>query len=94
MILRRARPDDAPALAALKLATFRETFLEDFGIPYPAADLAIFEARSYAPERVRSEIEDPTHATWLCEDSDGTLLAYAHAGRLLGGGTGLRGDIA
>jgi len=78
--LRRARPEDAAPLAALKLATFRETFLEGFGIPYPPEDLARFEAESYSLARVLAEIEDPSHATWVCEGPDGMLLAYAHAG--------------
>jgi ribosomal protein S18 acetylase RimI-like enzyme len=77
-LLRRATPADAEALAALKLATFRETFLEDFAIPYPADDLSVFVAENYALEPVAAEIADPAHATWVCEDADGTLLAYAH----------------
>lgn len=78
--LRRARPEDADALSALKLATFRETFLEGFGIAYPPQDLLRFEAEVYASARIRAEIEDQSHATWVCEGTDGTLLAYAHAG--------------
>lgn len=78
--LRRALPADADALAALKLACFRETFLEGFKIPYPAADLARFETQSYSPATVAAEIADPTHASWVCAAADGTLLAYAHAG--------------
>lgn len=78
--IRRARPDEAPALAALKLATFRETFLEGFGIPYPPADLARFEAETYSREQVAAEIADAAHATWVCEKADGALLAYAHCG--------------
>src|SRR4051812_16380691 len=43
--IRPARLEDAAVLAALKLVTFRQTFLQEgFGIPYPAADLAEFEA--------------------------------------------------
>jgi len=79
-IIRRARPNDTPALAALKLATFRETFLEGFRIPYPPADLARFETEMYSPEQVTAEIDDARHATWVCEGADGTLLAYAHCG--------------
>ena len=77
---RRARADDVVALAALKLACFREAFLEDFAIPYPPADLAIFELGCYGEAKVAQELADPTHATWVYETSDGTLLAYAHAG--------------
>lgn len=79
-LLREATPGDTAALAALKLATFRETFLEDFAIPYPPGDLARFEAETYGEARIAAEIADPAHRTWLCETADGTLLAYAHAG--------------
>jgi len=78
--LRLATPDDVPALAALKLICFRETFLEDFAIPYPPADLARFEHESYGEAQVAAEIADPAHASWVCADGDGALLAYAHAG--------------
>jgi ribosomal protein S18 acetylase RimI-like enzyme len=79
-VIRPARPEDVAALAALKLATFRETFLEGFAIPYPPADLARFEEESYSPAKVASEIADPRHATWVAEGPDGALLAYAHCG--------------
>jgi ribosomal protein S18 acetylase RimI-like enzyme len=60
---------------------FRETFLtEGFNIPYPADDLALFEAESYGLEKVAAELADPTHATWLAEGPDGALMAYSHAG--------------
>lgn len=78
--LRQAIPQDIPALAALKRTTFRETFLEEFAIPYPAADLARFEAAIYGEAQVATEIADPAHRSWVCEAADGTLLAYAHAG--------------
>lgn len=78
--LRPATSADVPALAALKLACFRETFLEDFAIPYPPADLARFERESYGEPQVAAEIADPTHASWVCADGAGALLAYAHAG--------------
>jgi len=78
--LRPATAADVPALAALKLACFRETFLGDFAIPYPPDDLALFERESYGPAQVAAEIADPAHASWVCADGAGTLLAYAHAG--------------
>ncbi|MBN8830501.1 MAG: GNAT family N-acetyltransferase [Sphingomonadales bacterium] len=78
--LRPATPADVPALAALKLVCFRETFLDGFGIPYPPADLARFEAESYGEATIAAEIADVRHATWVCEGPDGVLLAYAHAG--------------
>ena len=85
LTIRDARPDDAPALAELKLATFRETFLEGFQVPYPPRDLAIFEEESYSLARVSAELADPTHHTFVAEaagvaERDGRLVAYAHIG--------------
>lgn len=78
-IIRPATPNDAEALAELKLTTFRETFLDGFAIPYPPDDLAAFEANSYAPAMVSAELADVGRATWVAED-DGVLLAYAQVG--------------
>lgn len=78
-LLRPATLDDVEALAALKLRTFRQTFLEDFAIPYPPADLAVFETASYASESVARELADPAKRTWIVE-VDGALAAYLHYG--------------
>ncbi|MET0374825.1 MAG: GNAT family N-acetyltransferase [Rhizorhabdus sp.] len=79
--IRFAHAEDASALAALKLETFRQTFLDGgFGIPYPPADLAAFEAESYAPGRVAAELRDPERRSWVAEDRDGRLLGYAQVG--------------
>lgn len=78
--IRPARPDDAPALADLKLVTFRQTFLDEgFGIPYPPADLAQFETDSYSEASVAAEIANPAKRNWVADD-DGRLIAYAQAG--------------
>lgn len=78
--IRTARAEDAAALAALKLVTFRQTFLEEgFAIPYPPADLAEFEAASYAVEAVAAELADSDKRTWLAETADG-LVGYAQVG--------------
>lgn len=79
-LIRDAVAADAAALSALKLATFRETFLEGFGIPYPAEDLARFEAETYAEGPVLAELTDPAHHTWVVEGEGGRLVAYAHVG--------------
>ena len=57
-VLRIAGAGDVAALAALKRTTFRETFLEDFAIPYPPADIAVFEAETYGVARVAQELGD------------------------------------
>jgi len=78
--IRPAHADDVAALAALKLATFRQTFLaEGFAIAYPAADLALFEAESYSIEAVAAELADPAKRNWVAEE-DGRLLGYAQVG--------------
>ncbi|MDE2405739.1 MAG: GNAT family N-acetyltransferase [Sphingomonadales bacterium] len=79
-MIRPATPADAPALAALKLATFRTTFLEEFAIPYPPADLAVFERESYGLAKVEAELADPAHRTWVVDGEDGRLDAYVHLG--------------
>jgi len=79
--IRPAHADDVATLAALKLATFRQTFLaEGFGIPYPAADLALFEAEYYSIETVAAELADPAKRNWVAEVQDGRLLGYAQVG--------------
>ncbi len=78
--LRPARVDEADALAALKLATFRETFIHGFAIPYPPTDLALFEAASYSPETVAAELADVGRRTWVAEGAGGRLLGYAQVG--------------
>jgi hypothetical protein len=77
--IRSAVPGDAERLAALKLETFRETFLDGFAIPYPADDLALFETASYSPAAVAAELADPEKANWVVE-ADGRMIAYAQVG--------------
>ncbi|USI72203.1 GNAT family N-acetyltransferase [Sphingomonas morindae] len=76
---RVATEADITALAALKVRTFRETFLEDFAIPYPPRDLAAFERRYYAPARIAAELDDPARLTLVSETADG-LIGYAQIG--------------
>jgi ribosomal protein S18 acetylase RimI-like enzyme len=78
-MIRPARAADAEPLAALKLATFRATFVEGFAIPYPPDDLAAFERASYSHAAVSAELADPEKMTWVAEHA-GALLGYAHVG--------------
>jgi ribosomal protein S18 acetylase RimI-like enzyme len=77
--IRSAVPGDAERLAALKLETFRETFLDGFAIPYPPADLQIFEEGSYSPAAVAGELADAGRRNWVAE-LDGRLIGYAQVG--------------
>jgi len=78
---RHARSADVEALAELKRTTFRETFLDGFGIPYPPTDLAAFEDECYGVAKIAAELADPTHMTWVMGDGlTGALVAYAHVG--------------
>lgn len=78
--IRPAVPADAEPLARLKLITFRQTFLDEgFAIPYPPADLAIFEAEAYSADAVRAELADGERRTWVAERGD-ELLGYAQVG--------------
>ena len=78
--LRRAEAGDAEALAALGLATFRETFLDGFAIPYPPDDLAAFLEANYTPAAFVRKLAAPGSAMWIAERS-GEPLAYAAVGR-------------
>jgi ribosomal protein S18 acetylase RimI-like enzyme len=77
--LRPALPDDVDRLAALKLETFRETFINGFAIPYSPDDLALFETASYSPTAVAVELADGDRMNWVVE-ADGQLIAYAQVG--------------
>lgn len=79
MTLRPAHPRDTAALTRLKLATFRETFIDGFAIPYPTDELALFEEASYAPAVVAAELADADRATWIAEGG-GHMLGYAQVG--------------
>lgn len=81
-ILRPARPDDAPALAALHVAVWRQTY----------GHLAPPEAIARLDEALRlrqwtAALADPDRRTWVAEGGDGT------GGELLGlVGTGAPGE--
>lgn len=77
--IRAATPDDAPALAALGRATFIETFVEGFGIPYPPEDLEPFLDQTFSEAVTRARLADPDHFYWVAE-RDGSILGFANTG--------------
>ena len=77
--LRTARPEDAEVLAALGRATFMETFLDGFAIPYPAADLEAYLSAAFATATIRERLLDARQSWWVIERS-GEMVAFANAG--------------
>jgi diamine N-acetyltransferase len=77
--IRLASSLDIERLSDLKRATFRETFIDGFHIPYPPDDIATFESEHYGTRRIAADIADPAHRTWVVERGD-ALIAYAHVG--------------
>lgn len=72
VVIRRARADEAAALAGL----MERTFCDAFGAANRPEDLATHIARSYSPEIQAAQLADPDH-TILLADAAGTLAAYA-----------------
>jgi ribosomal protein S18 acetylase RimI-like enzyme len=79
IMLRRATPGDCDILAELGERTFRQTFVEDFAIAYPAEDLAAFVAKSYTSQAFAAKLADPAQALWIALAGD-TPVGYANAG--------------
>jgi ribosomal protein S18 acetylase RimI-like enzyme len=80
-IIRRADTTDIEALSALRQKTFRETFVEDFSIPYPENDLDSYFRSSASPESFAKKIHDPQRAVWVIEDkTNDELVAYTVVG--------------
>lgn len=78
-VIRPATLDDAEALARVGRQTFIDTFVEGFGIPYPADDLAAFLDTSFNVKTVRAKLDEPGAAWWVAE-REGGLLAFANTG--------------
>jgi len=76
MPIRRARPDDAAALAEFGARTFEETF----GPDNRAEDMRSYVARTYGEQQQLREIEDPNVTTLVVEE-DGRLIAFAQLHR-------------
>ncbi|HLT28805.1 MAG TPA: GNAT family N-acetyltransferase [Myxococcaceae bacterium] len=79
LLIRSARPDDAPALTRLGREVFVHTFVEDFSIPYPAEDLARYLDSSFDVSSTVERLADPGQAWWVAE-REGRLVGFANAG--------------
>lgn len=79
VVIRAPVDSDAPALAMLARDTFIDTFVDGFGIRYPAEDLAEFLEAQFSTATLRARLNEPGTAWWVAE-RDGALLAFATAG--------------
>jgi GNAT superfamily N-acetyltransferase len=75
VVVRRAGPKDADALADIGARTFAATF----GHLYPAADLAAFLEETHTPQAALAHLQRPDTAAWLVEDA-GAVIGHALAG--------------
>lgn len=78
-VIRPAVEADAAALGALGRQTFIDTFVDEFGVPYPADDLEVFFNASFTADAIRAKLKEPGAAWWVAE-RDGELLAFANTG--------------
>src|SRR6185436_19294709 len=65
-VIRRASVADAAALSCVA----SETFVETFGHLYPPADLNAYLPKTYALERCRAQLDNPTMGVWFATFSD------------------------
>jgi diamine N-acetyltransferase len=84
VIIRRAVPSDAAALAELASRTFSDTFAAQ----NRPEDIEAYLAKTYGEAQQRREIEDPGVVTLVVEDG-GALIAFAQ----LRGSTAEHGDV-
>lgn len=78
-LLRPARPEDLPALSRFAAASFRETFVKGFAIPYPADDLATYLDHACSERTFARRMAEPRVHVLIAEDG-GEVDGYAVAG--------------
>lgn len=84
MLIRRAVPSDAAALADLGA----RSFVDAFGALNRADDTAMYVAKTYGEPQQRREIEDPNGVTLLAVDDD-EMIAFSQLRR----GSSPHGDV-
>jgi len=71
--VREARPGEAPLLAAVAAASFREAFGNDT----PAADMDLYLAKAFDEAGMKADIDDPAIHVFLLIDGGGGAAGYA-----------------
>ncbi len=69
-------PRHIPALSALAIRTFCDTF----AFLYPPEDLKAFLAKSYAQDKLAAEVADPAQFWRMVWDESGLAVAYLQCG--------------
>ncbi|TRX97978.1 hypothetical protein FHL15_001188 [Xylaria flabelliformis] len=70
IIIGRARPSEAAAIAKIGADTFTATF----GFSVSAEDLAMFLSETYIESAVLADLKDPAIETWVARDSTGKVF--------------------
>ena len=77
--IRKAVDADVPLLSQLGIETFRETFLDDFRIPYSESDLATFLPAAYGEAAIAGYVANPAYQHFIVE-ADGAAVGYSLVG--------------
>lgn len=79
LIIRKAVDADTPLLSRLGIETYRETFLDDFRLPYSDSDLATFLPAAYGAPVIAGFLADPAYQHFIAE-LDGAPVGYSLVG--------------
>ena len=80
-LFRRARSIDSVTLSKLYQQTFRETFIENIGMPYSESDIESYFRSSVSAEWCASKLADPQRMTWVVEGKrSGEIVASVMGG--------------
>ena len=71
--IRPCAPSEAEPLAALAARLFVQTY----GPTHPEPTLGVYLAESFAPARMRAELEDPAVRVLIAEDAGGAPIGFA-----------------
>jgi ribosomal protein S18 acetylase RimI-like enzyme len=77
--IRAATLDDVALVSELATVTFRQTFVEDFRMPYSESDVATFVRDAYGADALLKYFADPAFRHFIAE-VDGRAVGYALVG--------------
>jgi len=70
---------DAGPVAALSARVFRQTFVDEFALPYHPDDIEPFLAKRHGPASMLAWLNDPAMSLWVAEHG-GAIAGYAALG--------------